>query len=181
MSTLLRTLVLLLVAPGLAGATLLLPADFTDMVINARAIVHGRVVDVRSALTSDRQDIETFVTVAVLEHIKEDLGRAVTFRVPGGQVGRYRSVMVGAPWFDEDDEVVIFLSARGASIPSVFGLSQGVYRVARASDGRMVVTPPPVLARGAAAERVVRGDPARRLLPIAEFTREVRAILERAR
>jgi hypothetical protein len=176
-----RHALLLFLTPALAHATVLLPADFTEMVTSARAIVHGRVVDVRSEVTADRRDIETFVTLAVGEYMKGDLGRAVTFKVPGGQVGRYRSVMIGAPQFEEGDEVIVFLSARGPSIPYVFGLSQGVYRVARAADGRVLVTPPPVMARGPSAERVVRGDPARRPLPIAEFGREVRAILERTR
>jgi hypothetical protein len=43
------------------------------------------------------------------------------------------------------------------------------------------VTPPPVMARGVGAERVVRGDPARQLLPIDAFAGEVRRVLERAR
>jgi hypothetical protein len=163
-----------------AGATVFVPVEFREMVTASRAIVHGRVVDVRSEPTADRSRIATYVTVEVEEHLKGNLGPTVTFRVPGGEVGRYRRVIVGAPRFDRGDEVIVFLSARGPSIPYVFGLSQGVYRVSRA-EGRAVVTPPPLLATSTGPERVVRGDPARRPLALEAFVREVRAIAESPR
>jgi len=84
--------------------------------------------------------------------------------------------MVGAPVFVGGDEVVLFLRGRAPAVPVPFGLSQGVYRVARARDGRLMVTPP-VIAEGPG--RVVRGDPARRPLEMSVFARDVRAIVER--
>ena len=178
--TRLFTLAFLLV-PGPALATVFIPADFTELVIESRAIVHGRVVDVRAQTTGDRRSIETLVTLTTVEHLKGNLGSTVTFKVPGGQIGRYRRVLVGAPVFARDDEVIVFLNARGPSIPYLYGLSQGVFRIARGADGREVVTPPAVMARGIGAERVVRGDPARRPLPVDEFARKVRDVLERVR
>ena len=176
------TFVLLLAAaPG--SATVYLPADFAEMVTVSTFIVHGSVVDVRSETTSDRRRIVTYVTVDVTQRLKGPTGESVTFLVPGGQVGGYERVVVGAPQFDRGDEVVLFLSSRGPSIPYVFGLSQGVYRVSRA-NGRALVMPPAVLARQGDANatgRLVRGDPARRPLPLDEFAREVRLLMERAR
>ena len=67
------------------------------------------------------------------------------------------------------------------AIPTIFGLSQGVYRVVRDANAQAIVTPPPVMARGVSAERVVRGDPVRQPMPMAAFAREVRAVLERSR
>jgi hypothetical protein len=166
-----------------ASATVYLPADFAEMVTASTFIVHGRVVDTRSEPTADRRAIATYVTVTVAQPLKGRPGEAITFRVPGGQIGRYRRVVVGAPELEPGDEVILFLTSRGPSIPYVFGLSQGVYRVSRAS-GRALVSPPAILPRGAegnAAERVVRGDPARRSLPLDEFAREVRAVMERGR
>jgi hypothetical protein len=165
-----------------ASATVYLPADFTEMVNASTFIVHGSVVDVRSETTSDRRAIVTYVTVDVAQPLKGTPGVSVTFLVPGGQIGRYERIVVGAPQFDRGDEVVLFLTSRGPSIPYVFGLSQGVYRVSRAS-GRALVVPPAVLVRqgeGNAAGRVVRGDPARRALPLDEFAREVRATAKSA-
>ena len=178
-SFLLTTFVVL--CPAIGFATVYAPADFAEMVTTSRLVVHGTVIDSRSEPTADRSGIVTFVTVDVDQSLKGTPGESVTFRVPGGQVGRYRRVVVGAPEFERGDEVVLFLTSRGPSIPYVFGLSQGVYRVSR-SSGRAIVVPPAVYLReGAASGVVVRGDPARRTLPLDEFAREVRAVTERGR
>ena len=165
----------------IASATVLLPADFATVVTGANVVVHGRVVEVRSVLTGPRRTIESFITVSVLEALKGAPGTTVTFRVPNGQVGRYRRVLVGAPEFERGDEVVVFLQGRAPAMPTLFGLSQGVYRVTRDGAARALVTPPPVMARGVGAERVVRGDPVRVVMPVETFAREVRGVLERAR
>jgi hypothetical protein len=183
MLTFILLLGILLFGAAPSSATVYLPADFTEMVTLSAFVVHGRVVDVRSDTASDRRGIVTYVTIDVAEPLKGAPGETLTFLVPGGQVGRYERVVVGAPRFDRGDEVVLFLAARGPSIPYVFGLSQGVYRVSRA-NGRALVTRPAVLARQGEAGvtgRVVRGDPARRPMPLDEFTREVRSLAERSR
>ncbi len=165
----LLALSLLLASPALA--TVVVPAEFGEMVNESQTIVHGRVVDVRAQLTGGRRTIESIVTVAILESLKGDAARTISFRVPNGQVGRYRRVMVGAPEFTAGDEVVLFLKGRPPVLPMPYGLTQGVYRVARAPDGRAVVRP--LVADGPG--RVVRGDPARRPLAIEAFTERIRA------
>lgn len=169
-------LMLVLLAPAPAFATVVLPADFATVVNGADVIVSGRVVDVRSQLT-DARAIESFITVAVSDTLKGEPNRTVTFRVPNGTVGRYRRITMGAPEFVEGDRVVLFLRARAPAIPVLFGLSQGVYRVVSTESGDMVL-PGPMMARGVAAERVVRGDPARRPLPLDAFLNQVRAVME---
>lgn len=161
-----------------AFATVVVPADFDTVVTESGVIVHGRVIDVRSEMTGPRRVIESFVTVAVWESLKGTPGASVTFRVPNGQVGRYRRILVGAPEFAEGDEVVVFLTGRPPAMPTVFGLSQGVYRVTRNAAARAVVTPPPMTT---GAGRIVRGDPDRGPMPIDAFAREVRRIAERSR
>jgi hypothetical protein len=157
-------------------ATTVAPADFAEMVNESQIIVHGAVVDVRARASGGRGTIETLVTIAVATPLKGEATSAVVFRVPGGQVGRYRRVMVGAPTFAEGEEVVLFLRGHAPSMPMPFGLHQGVYRVTR-SAGRAMVTP--LVPEGAG--RVVRGDPARRPLALDAFALDVRAIVERAR
>ena len=166
-----------------ARATVYLPADFVEMVDASIYIVHGSVVDVRSEAIADRRSIVTYVTVDVTQQLKGSPRESVTFLVPGGQAGHYERIVVGAPRFEEGDEVVLFLTTRGPTIPYVFGLSQGVYRVSRAT-GRALVMPPAVLGREADAAdsgRLVRGDPARRPLALDDFTGHVRAAMERRR
>jgi len=164
--------------PGLAHATVEVPVEFGEMVQGSQLVVHGRVVDVRSQQTSDRRSIETIVTVAVSDALKGRPGDTVTFRMPGGEVGRYRRVVVGVPQFSSGDDVVVFLRGAPPAMPTVFGLSQGLFRVVRTADGRAVVTPAPLTAPAMGAERVVRGDPARQPLPLDAFAREVRARTE---
>ena len=168
--------VIVVLSSAFLRATTILPADFAEMVDGSQLIVHGAVVDVRSQAIGGRGTIETFVTVAVVTPLKGEFVSAVVFRVPGGQVGRYRRVMVGAPQFTAGEEVVLFLSGRAPSVPMPFGLHQGVYRVTRTSGRAMVAPLVPD-----AAGRVVRGDPARRPLALDAFARDVRAILERSR
>jgi len=158
------------------SAMVVVPVEFSAMVTTSDLVVHGRVVATRAQVVGDRRTIETVVTLAVVDAIKGQPGETVFFRVPGGQVGRYRRFMVGAPEFTSGDEVVLFLKGRPPGVPFPFGLSQGVYRVIRDAGGRSLVTPPVV---SEAAGRVVRGDVSRRPVELSAFTRNVRAIAER--
>jgi hypothetical protein len=162
-------------------ATVIVPIEFRELVTTAPVIVHGQVVDVRTGWVDGRRSVETFVTVAVAEYLKGNLGGRVTFRVPGGQLGRYRTVFVGAPAFKEGDEIVLFLNQAGSSYPYIIGLSQGAFRVvADARTGRRMVTTPIVTGQGAdGPERIVRGDVTRRPLPIDAFRDAVRQVLSK--
>lgn len=158
------------------SAMVVVPAEFSQMVTASELVVHGRVAGLRAQIVGDRRTIETVVTLTVMDAIKGQPGETVYFRVPGGQIGRYRRFMVGAPEFAPGDEVVLFLKGRPPGVPFPFGLSQGVYRIVRDADGRRLVTPPVV---SEAAGRVVRGDISRRPVELAAFTRNVRAVAER--
>jgi hypothetical protein len=126
---------LCVVAVRRADATMLLPADFAQMVNESQLVVHARIVDVRGALVDARRSIESVITVEVLTPLKGAAVEELVFRVPGGRVGRYRRIVVGAPIFKPGEEVVLFLKGRAPAIPMPFGLSQGVYRVSRATGG----------------------------------------------
>ncbi len=159
-----------------AGATLsattIVPADFSQMARESELIVHGTVVSVQSQTAGPRRTIESVITLSVADTMKGTAGAQTVFRIPGGRVGRYRRVMVGAPEFQAGDEVILFLKGRAPAIAMPYGLSQGVYRVARRADGA-VVTP----AVASAAGRVVRGDPSRRPLDPEAFARQVQEAL----
>jgi hypothetical protein len=159
-----------------AWATVLLPVDLGALVREAPVVARGRVAAVEPRWTDDRRSIETLVTLDVESYLKGGLGEAVTFRVPGGQLGRFRSLVVGAPEFLVDQHVVVFLGHRGPSVPYVLGLSQGVYRLAATADG-WLVTPPAVVVEPGRARPIVRGDVTRRPLSLAAFERQVRALV----
>jgi hypothetical protein len=157
------------------SATALMPGDFPAMTRESDLIVHGRVVDVRAQLAGPRRTIESTVTLQVATALKGTPGTVTTFRVPGGQVGRYRRVLVGAPAFAVGDEVIVFLKGQAPAVPMPYGLSQGVYRVSRQGAGAIVVPLVPTK-----AGRVVRGDPSRRPLDPAAFATYVRSTLSGA-
>jgi hypothetical protein len=153
------------------GTTSLIETDLTEISREARAIALGRVVAVDGRWTGDRRRIETLVTLEAESYLKGALGAEVQFLVPGGQLGRYRHLVVGAPQFTVGQRIVVFLGARGPSIPYILGLSQGLFRVT-AHNGESMVAPPTLLALPA----TTRGDPARRPMRLDEFTRQVRAL-----
>src|SRR3954468_2308627 len=167
----------LLLAPGL-HATVLLPAEFREIVSGSQIIVYGRVSDVHAEYSDDRRQIDTVVSVDAATYLKGGPGAVVTFKVPGGQIGRYKNVMVGAPEFHPGEEAVLFLSAQGPAVAHVFGLSQGVFRVrVDPRTGTRLVLPPVVTAAGEAAEAVTRGASNRTPLPLASFAQTVRAAM----
>lgn len=167
------------------GATIVVPADFAELTVEAGAIAHGRIVRVE-ARQDDRLRVERLVTLQVLEYFKGGWGNVVQFRVPGGTLGRYQTVMIGAPDFAEGDEVVLFLAARPddnrdrPARPYVVGMHQGVYRViADQSTGRRMVTPPLVLGAGVEGtpSPTKRGDVNRVPVELREFQGRIAAAL----
>jgi hypothetical protein len=158
-------------------ATTLLPAEFREIVGESQIIAYGRVLDALPELSDDRKRIETIVTFEVGTYLKGGPGETLTFRVPGGQIGRYRSVMVGAPVFENGDEAVLFLTQREDGQPRVFGLSQGVFRVLREARSQRRLVLPPLLARGESPEIVVRGATGRQPMALETFGAQVMSIL----
>ncbi|CAN5690050.1 hypothetical protein BH18ACI5_BH18ACI5_05250 [soil metagenome] len=173
------TLILLLFCLAIPiGATVILPAQFREIVAGSAIIVHGRVIDVRSEWVDNRTHIDTVVTVQPSTFYRGTPTPTVTFRTPGGQVGRYKSVTVGAPEFQPGDEAVLFLRGSAPAMPGVFGLNQGVFRVRIDARGQRQVILPVLLARGDGPEPVVRGARERRPLPLEQFGAQVRAALQ---
>jgi hypothetical protein len=172
-------LVITLVMFARAHATVLLPTDLADLARDARTIARGRVVAVDAQVSDDRREIETVVTLEVDEYLKGPLGTTLQFRVPGGRVGRYRRIYVGAPEFSIDQSVIVFLAVSGPSFPYIVGLGQGVFRLTPSGDGSgWVVQPPPLLPSAGAAIDVRRGDPRRVPMPLRQFEARVRAFVK---
>lgn len=164
-----------------ARATTLVPASLGELTRDARAIAVGRVAAVESRWSDDHRSIETLVTLDVDTYLKGTFGPTVQFAVPGGALGRYRTIFVGAPQFAVDQRVIVFLAASGAALPHLVGFSQGVYRVVRSPDaGGWVVTPSPALPASALTP-MVRGERTRVPLALDDFAKRVRALAGRGR
>jgi hypothetical protein len=176
-------LLLLYIVPRVPGAhvvpvatvraTVLLPTDLGDLARDAGTIARGTVVAVESRWIEDQRTIDTLVTLQADNYLKGRLGPTLTFRVPGGRIGRLRSVTVGAPTFEAGQHVVVFLTTRGPEIPDLVGLSLGVFRVV--GQSAMTVVPQPV-GPSVRTAAVTRGDRGRRPMALAEFERRVRSL-----
>jgi hypothetical protein len=168
---------------SVASATVLVPADFREIVGGSEIIAYARVTDVRAEWADGRRWIDTVVTAEVVTYLKGDAGETLAFKVPGGKLGRYRSVMVGAPVFARGDEAVLFLKTRGEELPDVFGLNQGVFRVRVDSrTGQRIVVPPPVIASAQTEEPqpIKRGAIDRKPLAFDAFGARVREAMASA-
>jgi hypothetical protein len=169
----LAAVVLALFTPALSHATTVIGAGVGELSRDALAIVVGEVVALDARWAADRGRIETVVTLDAQSYLKGTLGEEVHFIIPGGQIGRFKNIIVGAPVLTIGERVVVFLGAQGPSMPYVLGLNQGVFKIVP-QNGAWVVTPP---VTSAAAGIIVRGDPRRNPVRLDEFAREVRAQL----
>jgi hypothetical protein len=173
MRVVLITLVLSVISAA-AYATVVLPADLSELSHDAVAIARGRIAAVEPQWKEGRRGIETLVTLETETYLKGSLGSVVQFRVPGGTLGRFSSVVVGAPQFAVGQRVILFLGSRGPTIPYVLGLSQGVFRLVQSSQGDWIVTPPPIAAT--VDGPIVRGTLGLRPASLGDFERQVRAL-----
>lgn len=163
--------------PVVVRATVLIPIEFRELVTVASVIAHGRVTDVHGEWTEGRRTVETLVTIDVSDYLKGDLGSTLTIHVPGGRLGRYRTVFVGAPQFAVGDEVVLFLRAN-----RIVGLSQGAFRVVPDLQSRqpIVVAPIVMSISSDVPEAVVRGDSRRKPVALDAFRTVVRQVISEA-
>lgn len=161
-----------------AGAVTVAPLSFDQLVNESTTVVYGRVSDVRGQWSDDRRRIDSVVTIEVFGRYKGSPGETLTFTAPGGQVGRYRNVVPGAPSFTPGDRAVLFLTSHGPRLPITTGFTQGIYRVTIDARGAALVLPPAI---DTADRRIVRGDVMRKPVPLASFEAAVRAVKQVAR
>lgn len=172
----------LVLTAGTLSASTFLSAEFREVVAEASTIVRGRVTDVR-AIRSLEGEVESIVTIAVEATFKGSAEAFVAMRVPGGTIGRYRTVMTGAPVMRVGEQAVFFLKRGPGNSLWPVGLSQGIYRISGAAGGAGTVgmVHAPVLP-GVTTNTVgpvVRGDVRRKPLPVTEFESLVRLLLTR--
>lgn len=157
-------------------ASTFLSAEFREIVSGSATVVRGRVTDVR-ALRSPSGEVESFVTIAVESVLKGSADAFVSMRVPGGVIGRYRTVMVGAPVMRTGEHAVFFLR-RGAGNTFVpVGLAQGVYRVTTTGGRAMISAPVLAGVTTNTTGPIVRGDARRKPLAVGEFESLVRLVV----
>jgi hypothetical protein len=95
---------------GLANATTVVVPEDKDLVISARAIITGRIIDISCGMDSSHNMVYTYVKVRVNEVIKGSITtREIVLKEPGGQIGDHYSVVPGSPQFNRGDDVLLYL------------------------------------------------------------------------
>ena len=141
---------------GLAGASTFLKEDIQSLKKQSVAVVHAKVVDMRSYWDPTGSVIFTDVTLDVKGRLLGSGADQIVVRVPGGTVGDFTSVMDGAPQFAVDDEVVAFIGRWLDGAPMVAGYFQGLMRVEHDNLGNAFL-------RGGVADGLLMSDLARQL------------------
>lgn len=163
----------LAIVPLRASSTI--PTDLADVVSIATLIVRGHVVDTRSFTEIANGPVMTAVTIATDDVLKGSAEASVTFRVHGGDIGRYRYTVIGSPTFAVGDEAFFFLKRSSSGALWTVGMSAGVYRVTGGVNAPVIagVTATP----GAAVQR---GDARRKPMASGEFRSLVRMLMNTA-
>jgi hypothetical protein len=159
-----------------AWGTIVAPLDLVQLVQHASLVVVGRVVDV-TAVRVEGRFTDSLVSLDPAEVLKGHADGTVVFRVAGGEIGRYRTIVVGAPVLRAGDEVVVFLAGDAPQVPHVVGFSQGVLPIMRDDLGRALLLVPAIAER-AGASRTASGSGRARLTTVSAFADDVRAIAE---
>src|SRR4029453_17454681 len=97
-------LLIVCLASEVLRATVIVPAEFREIVNGADIIAYGRVLETTVESSDDRKNVDTLVTLQVGTYLKGGPGDTLVFKVPGGQIGRFRNVTVGAPEFTAGEE-----------------------------------------------------------------------------
>ena len=121
----LLVMVLFLVAVISATANaVVVKKEIPQLSEEAYSVVVGRVISMESKW--DESVINTYVTVRVREHVKGTPTKTdVVIRVSGGEVEDMGLYVSDAPWFELDQEVMVFLTPENKGAHSVVGWYQG--------------------------------------------------------
>jgi hypothetical protein len=104
-------IIALILCYALSGnaSTIIVPPD-EHLIVSARAIITGRVVDTSCGMDSRRNMVYTYVKVSVNQVFKGAITtREIVLKEPGGQYQGHYSVMDGSPRFSKGDRVLLYL------------------------------------------------------------------------
>lgn len=137
-----RLLLLALLLPAPAGATVILDSTLENDVQKAALIVRATVVSQQVIADVDNRTVDTLTEVRVRESLKGRADGALLIRQPGGRVGDTEVRVAGAPRFHEGEDVLLFLEpARDdPSVYLVLRMAAGKYRMEKALTGELRAT-----------------------------------------
>src|SRR5437763_1576274 len=97
-------------AAQMTSATTIVPMTDDEMIIGARVIVTGKVLNIESSYDAQQDRIYTYVTVKVQQVLKGEISeRRIVLKELGGQVGDRGLTIWGNPQFKRDERVLLYL------------------------------------------------------------------------
>ena len=98
-----------LLAPGTAGATVVIQPSLAEMTARSGVVLRGLVEESTVTIGENDKRVLTLTRIRVLESVKgPKAGDTVTLYQVGGQVGNFVSKLVGMSQFNRGEEVVLF-------------------------------------------------------------------------
>ena len=114
-----------------AQATKIIPMDPEKLAQVASTVVQGTVVGIESYWNASHSKVFTETIVAVEESFKGAPGSEVRILQLGGEVDGIRVTVHGALYWNQGEEVVLFLEPYQGDKYQVSGFSQGKFKVER--------------------------------------------------
>jgi Putative Ig domain/Matrixin/Ig-like domain from next to BRCA1 gene len=128
-------------AQSALATTVIRPLD-DDMIVGARAIITGKVLQIESAIDERQDRIYTYITVRVSDVIKGQItDRKIILKEPGGVVGNRISVIYGSPEFKLGEKVLLYLGTHEDGSLRTYQLFLGKFSIVKdeASGNKFVV------------------------------------------
>jgi hypothetical protein len=120
-----------------AEATTVPPMDAAKLSDRAEIVFTGTVARSMVVLSKEGTEPYTFVTFDVHDVLKGwTLGRQLTLRFSGGEIGASEVRYEGMPEFEEGKTYLLFVRGNGSSVCPVLGWWQGQYRYSRQSGSQ---------------------------------------------
>lgn len=115
---------------GKTYGTVLKKMNAKELTDHSNAIVVGKVKSKRSQWGNDGTKIYTYITIGVEKCVKGNLRSSeVTVRQLGGEVGGIGLKVVGAPEYEEGEDVLTFLEGNESNHFQCVGMAQGKYTI----------------------------------------------------
>ncbi len=110
-------------------ATSMLPMFLDDLTASSQAVVHGKVLAVRTEWDEDHRWIYTVYTVEPAEYVKGNLGTAFELREPGGEKDGMILHVPSVPVFQVGQEVLLFVWTGPKGHHQVTAFEQGAVEI----------------------------------------------------
>jgi hypothetical protein len=123
---------------GSAHATSVIKFSDQGLVVISSRIIEGTVTSTHSEWNTDATQIHTIVTVDVKNVLKgpKPEGATLTLRLLGGRVGDDVMELVGAPVFQQGEEVILFFEKGAPDLMPIAGLYQGKFTITTDPTGQ---------------------------------------------